>query len=65
MRKPPFDNFKLEDMMDLNGNIPKVGDIIKLTLVDGVPDVIKEITIDKFGYYTPYTLPWLEFEIIS
>lgn len=55
----------LSTLTDKNGNVPKIGDFIRITLFDGVENVIAQIKKDeKFGY-RPSIIKHLEFEIFD
>lgn len=56
-------DFKLEDIPDKHGNIPKLGDHIRFTLYEGCENVVAQIQLDENGYHTPQMLKYLEYEI--
>lgn len=64
MRKiPKFANYSLDDTPDKHGVVPKLGDHIRISLYDGVENVVTQITVDENNYYQPYVLKYLEYEI--
>jgi hypothetical protein len=60
-----YGNNELSSLSDKNGNVPKIGDFIRITLFEGIENVIDQIKEDeKFGY-RPSIIKYLEFEIFD